>query len=83
MAGNKTDEEYIAEGAEIKKLIAIAEKEVPQSERDLTPLKELLDASYLSIYSELERLEKRRFWQGLFAEIKLDDNKIEDVIFRF
>ena len=83
MAGNKTDEEYIAEGAEIKKLIAIAEKEVPQSERDLTPLKELLDASFLSIYSEQERLEKRHFWQGLIAEIKLDDNKIEDVIFRF
>mgnify|MGYP003294589948 CR=1 FL=1 len=43
MAGNKTDDEYVNESIEIKGLIAKAEQESPAQERDLTPLKKLLD----------------------------------------
>jgi len=82
MAGNKTDEEYINEGAEIKKLIAIAEEEAPVVERDLTPLKELLNADFVTIYSSLGLEEKRTFWRNIIEEIILDDNRVSDVVFK-
>ena len=83
MAGNKSDEEYVKEGAEIKALIAKAEQEAPPVERDLSPLKKLLDGDFNTIYSSLTQEEKRDFWRNILQEIKIEDNKIVDVVFRY
>ena len=83
MAGNKTDEEYVAESIEIKALIANAEQEAPFPERDLSHLKELLNDDILTKYSSLGREEKRAFWRTIIKEIKLDDNQIADVVFKY
>ena len=81
MAGNKSDEEYLAETAEIKALIAKAEQEAPPPERDLSELKAILETDFTAVYNTLEQEDKQRFWRQLIKEIKLDGNKIVDVIF--
>jgi hypothetical protein len=83
MAGNKGDEEYIEESIELKKLIAIAEQEAPPVERDLEPLKKLLNDDLTSIYFTLKQEEKRRFWRNIIKEIKLNDNRVSSVVFNF
>ena len=83
MAGNKTDEEYVTESAEIKELIANAEQEAPLPERDLSPLKELLNDALIKTYPTLGREEKRDFWRNTLKEIILEDNQIADVKFKF
>ena len=83
MAGNKSDEDYIKEGKELKALIAQAEQEAPPVERDLAPLKKLLNDDFTSIYSSFSKEEKKDFWHSVIKEIKLDDNQISDVIFKY
>lgn len=73
MAGNKSDDEYLAETAEIKAAIAKAQNEAPPPERNLEPLKELLSTNFRSIYKTLEDEEKRRFWQSIIKEIRFPD----------
>ena len=82
MAGNKSDEDYIKEGNELKALIAQAEQEVPYVERDLAPLKKLLNDDFRLMYSSFSLEEKRDFWHNTLAEIKLADNKIVGVTLR-
>ena len=56
MAGNKTDEEYLKEDAEIKALIKKAEEEIPpEVNRDLTPLKELLETDFRTLYKTFDQ----------------------------
>lgn len=81
MAGNKSDEEYLKEDAELKALIAKAESEAPPPERDIEPLKEILNTDFKAIYKTLDQEEKRRFWRGLIKEIKFDGKEIVDVDF--
>lgn len=82
MAGNKTDEEYLQEDAEIKALIKKAEEEIPaEVNRDLAPLKELLETDFRSLYKTFDQEEKRRFWRSIIKEIKLDGNSACNVIF--
>lgn len=81
MAGNKPDEEYLAEQKEIKDLIAKAEQTAPPPERDLTPLKEILNTNFSAIYATFDQEEKRRFWRGIVKEIVFTDKDITDVIF--
>ena len=81
MAGNITDDEYLAEDAEIKALIAKAENEAPPQERDLEPLKKLLETDYKMVYSGLDAENRRRFWRSIIKEIILDDNKVSSVVF--
>ena len=81
MAGNYTDDEYLAEAAAIKKVIEEAEKEEAPQERDLTPLKELLETDYRSHYENLTPEERRRFWRGLIKELVIEKNDIKQVIF--
>ena len=49
LAGNKSDEEYITEQAEIKALIAKAESEAPPPPRNIIPLKNVLETDFRSI----------------------------------
>jgi hypothetical protein len=81
MAGNIPDDEYLRDDAELKALIAKAEATAPPAPRDVTPLKELLETDFRSIYETLNDEEKQRFWQQLIKEIKLEDKRVVDVIF--
>lgn len=81
MAGNKTDDEYLKEDAELKTLIAKAEDEAPPPDRDTEPLNEILNTDFQAIYKTLDQEEKRRFWRGLIKEIKFDGKDIVDVVF--
>lgn len=81
MAGNIPDAEYLRDDAELKALIAKAENEQPPAPRDITPLKELLEIDFHSLYDTFTDEEKQRFWQGLIKEIKLEGKTIKNVIF--
>ena len=81
LAGNKSDEEYITEQAEIKALIAKAESEAPPPPRNIIPLKNVLETDFRSIYSDLSREDKRRFWLSLIRQIEVDGNDVKKVIF--
>ena len=81
MAGNLTDDEYLKEDAELKMLISKAEQEAPPPERDLEPLRELLQTDFEKIYLTLEAKEKQRFWRGFIKEIVFDNKDIVDVKF--
>ena len=83
MAGNKSDEEYISEQNELKDAIAKAEAEmiVDRGERDLTPLRELLETDFRSLYKSLDEYDKRRFWRELIKEIKVEGNAVVSVVF--
>ena len=81
MAGNIPDDEYLKEDAELKALIAKAESEAPPKPRDITPLKELLETDFRSIYETLNEEEKQQFWQRLIKEIKLENKRVVEVIF--
>ena len=83
MAGNKTDDEYVQESIEIKHLIEKAEQESCLPERDLSPLKELLNGELWTTYSTLGMEEKRTFWKNTLEEIKIDNNKIYDVVLKY
>ena len=82
MAGNKTDEEYFKEDAEIKLAISKAEKELEISRpRKVDHLKELLETDFRTMYSTLAPEEKQEFWQDLIQEIKLDGKQVSQVLF--
>jgi hypothetical protein len=81
MAGNISDDEYLKEDAELKTLIAKAEQEEPEKPKDITPLKELLETDFRSIYETLNDEDRQRFWQNLIKEIKIKDKRVIDVIF--
>ena len=81
MAGNKTDEEYIAETKEIKDLILKAEDEAPATGPNINQIQELLASDFKSTYTTLTEEEKQIFWTRLIKEIKLDGRSIRDVIF--
>lgn len=81
LAGNKPDDEYLAEQKEIKSLIAKAQDDAPPPEKDLQPLYDLLETDFKGIYAQLDQWDKKRFWQSIIKEIVLDDNKVKEVIF--
>ena len=81
MAGNINDDEYLKEDAELKALIAKIEATAPPEPRDITPLKELLETDFLSLYEIMNEEEKQQFWQRLIKEIKLEKKEVTEVIF--
>lgn len=82
MAGNKTDEEYFKEDAEIKLAISKAEKELEISRpRNVDHLKKMLETDYRTLYKTLDPDEKQEFWLDLIKEIKLDGKLVERVLF--
>ena len=82
MAGNKTDDEYAKEDAEIKLELSKAEKELEISKpKESEHLKELLDSDFQTMYVLMDEEEKQEFWQGLIKEIKLDGKQIDKVLF--
>ena len=83
MAGNIPDDEYLRDDAEIKALIAKAENEAPPLERDIEPLRNMLNTDVKAIYTTLDAEEKRRFWRNIIKEIKVDDTKVASVVFQY
>ena len=82
MAGNKSDDEYFKEDAEIKLALAKAEKELEISKpRNVDHLKKLLETDFRTTYSTLTSEEKQEFWQDLIKEIKLEEKVISKVLF--
>ena len=82
MAGNKSDDEYFKEDAEIKLALAKAEKELEISKpRNVDHLKKLLETDFRTTYSTLTSEEKQEFWQDLIKEIKLEEKMISKVLF--
>lgn len=81
MAGNITDEAYLQEDNELKALIAKAEQTAPPEPKDTTPLKELLNTDFKSLYEGFTDENKQAFWTRLIKEIKLDGRNISEVVF--
>lgn len=83
MAGNKSDEDYLREDRELKELIAKAEAEGPPPERDLQPLRDLLETDFRGLYKTLDDGERKRFWQNIVKEIHLDpeNKRVAELIF--
>jgi hypothetical protein len=83
MAGNKSDEDYLREDRELKDLIAKAEAEGPPPERDLQPLRDLLETDLRGVYKTLDEAERKRFWQNIVKEIHLepDTKAVKELIF--
>lgn len=81
MAGNKTDEEYIAETKELKDLILKAEGETMTVGPNIDQIKELIESDFKTTYATLNEEEKQIFWTRLVKEIQLDGRQIKDVIF--
>ena len=83
MAGNKTDDEYYKEDAEIKLLIANAEKEREINKpKNIEHLRVMLETDFRAMYAELlDAEDKQEFWQDLIKEIKLDGKQISKVVF--
>lgn len=81
MAGNKTDEDYISESKELKMAIEKAESEIPYdpANRDLEPLKKILETDFLTMYKMLDLEDKRRFWRTLLKEIHVKGTSVVSV----
>lgn len=82
MAGNKSDEDYFKEDAELKLAISKAEKELELNRpRNVDHLKKMLETDFRTMYATLAEDEKQEFWLDLIKEIKLDGKRVENVIF--
>lgn len=74
MAGNKTDDEYLREDAELRLEIEKLEKEAPEELDDLTKIKEIVGTDFRSVYKDFDEEEKRNFWQGLIKQIEISED---------
>ena len=82
MAGNKSDEDYFKEDAELKLAISKAEKEFENNRpRNVDHLKELLKTDFRTMYAGFNEEEKQEFWLDLIKEIKLDGKVVYKVVF--
>ena len=84
IAGNMTDEEYLADTKALNEQIKKAEQEEQNevAERDVEHLKELLSTDFRTIYDMLDREDKRRFWRTLIKQIHLtEEAKVKSVDF--
>lgn len=83
--GAMTDEEYAQDLADIQFAIEKAERVLADAEpeKDLTPLKELLETDFRGIYNSLDAEDKRRFWRAIIKEIHLDENGVTSVDFLY
>jgi len=83
MAGNKTDEEYLKEAAELNEEIKKAQIDrcdiIP---KDFTKLKAFLNSDFTTTYKSLGREEKRRLWRTIIKQIYFEGNNPVDVEFR-
>lgn len=83
MSGGKTDEEYTEEMADLKRLLAEAEKEeVKTAPRDLNKLKEVLTTDFEEIYAPLTKEEKRQLWRSIVDTLDVEGNRVVGIHFK-
>lgn len=82
--GGKSDEAYMAELAELKAKLVVAEKEAAglSKEKNLDSLRAFLNTDFEGIYKTLTREEKRTLWRSIISRLIIKDNKIVDVEFK-
>lgn len=85
MAGNKSDDDYIAESNDIKKKIKAAEEALASdpAEVDVSGLKAFLQSDWRALYDDYTREEKQAFWRGILKEVHFDGKKIKAVELNF
>ncbi len=73
MAGNISDEDYMAESRRLKTAI---EKAKAQEQKDAPPnleaLRAFLQSDFLTIYDSLSKEDRRRVWRSVIQEIQID-----------
>lgn len=73
MAGNISDDDYLAESRRLK---AAIEKAKAQDEQDTPPnleaLRAFLQSDFLTIYDSLSKEDRRRIWRSVIQEILID-----------
>lgn len=82
MSGGKSDAEYMSELNDLKRLLAEAEKESVPVTRDLTQLREFLASDFETIYTTLEREEKRQLWRSIIDTLVVEGNHIKEIKFK-
>jgi DNA invertase Pin-like site-specific DNA recombinase len=83
MNGEKTDDEYLSELADLKAQLTAAEREAQDAKpRDLDPLRAFLADDFEEIYLSLTREEKRQLWTSIIDHLVADGNHIVDVVFK-
>lgn len=84
ISGNMLDDEYIAETKALNELIKKAEELEREdvANKDVEPLKQVLEMEFKSIYESLDQEEKRRFWRGIIKQINVaESGEIKSVDF--
>ena len=78
-----TDQEYERDIKELNRQLKEAESHLePIIERDLTKYEELLGSDWKTLYSALNRENKRAFWRKYIKAIHVDmTGKVTDMIF--
>ena len=77
--GRMEEEEYDEEYAALERnLKALTDVEKPK-ERNLEPLKQLLESDFRSIYDALDKDHKKAFWRRTIKEFKLTESKKIDI----
>lgn len=83
MAGNKSDEEYLKEAAELNEQIKQAQIDrceiIP---KDFSKLKAFLASDFTATYNSLSREEKRQLWRTIIKQIHFEGNNPVDIEFR-
>ena len=74
--GSMSDDEYLAKTSEIKALIEQASQEEQGVERDVTPLKKLLESNWKALYVTLDAERKRAFWSRIIKEIRVEGKAV-------
>lgn len=83
MSGGKSDDEYMSEMSDLKRLLAEAEREEKQTApRDLSGLRDFLASDFETIYTTLEQEEKRQLWRSIIDTIVVKGNDVIDVNFK-
>lgn len=84
IAGNIPDDEYNDQAAALRAAITAAENEAIQPEPpvDLGAIRQLLGSDFKVQYATFSRQEKQHFWRSIIQEIRLDDNRVSQVIFK-
>ena len=84
IAGNMDDEEYNKQAADLREIIASAEREERDQGApiDLTMVRGILHRDFEEHYRTFSREEKQRFWRSIIDEIHLEDNKVSEIIFK-
>lgn len=84
IAGNLTDAEYAEQSKVIRDSITESEKEDQEKEKavNIDAIRSMIDTGFTEQYETLDREERQRLWHSIIDEIRMDDNKVAEIIFK-